>query len=115
VAEGDHLRVGVQDHGGGTVVVRLDGELDLTSAPLLEGEFDNPLVSGANRVVLELSGLEFIDSTGLRAIFNALARSRERAQEFAVTRGSEQVQRLLSITRVGEHLPIVDSPEQPLS
>ena len=36
----------------------------------------------------------------------------ERGQEFAVTRGSEQVQRLLAITRIGEHLRIIDAPEE---
>jgi len=96
------------------VVVRLDGELDLASAPLLESEMERPEVGAAARVVLDLRELQFIDSTGLRTIFTAQARSREREQEFAVTRGPEQVQRLLSITRLAEHLRIVDSPEQML-
>ena len=38
--------------------------------------------------------------------------ARERGQEFAVTRGPEQVQRLLAITRIGEHLRIIDAPEE---
>ena len=96
------------------VVVRLDGELDLASAPLLESEIERPEVGAAARVVLDLRELQFVDSTGLRAIFTAHARSREREQEFAVTRGPEQVQRLLSITRLGDHLRILDSPEQML-
>ena len=69
----------------------------------------------AAKVVIDLRGLRFIDSTGLRTIFGAHARARERGQEFAVTRGSEQVQRLLAITRLGEHLPVIDPPEETTS
>jgi anti-sigma B factor antagonist len=111
VAVSEHLSVDVR-HDPDMVVVRLDGELDLASAPLLESEMERPEVAAATRVVLDLRDLKFIDSTGLRTIFTEHARSGEREQEFAVTRGPEQVQRLLSITRMGEHLRIVDSPEE---
>jgi anti-sigma B factor antagonist len=111
VAAGEQLRVGVDSHSD-RVVVRLDGELDLASAPLLESKLDGDLVRDAATVVIDLRGLEFIDSTGLRVIFSAHEEARERGQELAVTRGPEQVERLLSITRVGEHLPVIDSPEE---
>jgi anti-sigma B factor antagonist len=114
VAVGEHLHVGVQKHDHAIVVVSLDGELDLASVPLLESEIARAEVRDAAKLVIDLRGLQFIDSTGLRAIFEAHAGARERGQEFAVTRGSEQVQRLLSITRLGEHLPVIDSPEQML-
>jgi anti-sigma B factor antagonist len=94
------------------VVVTLEGELDLASAPLLESEIESAEVAAAAGVVLDLRELQFVDSTGLRMIFGAQSRSRERGQEFAITRGSEQVQRLLAITRMGEHLRIIDTPEE---
>jgi anti-sigma B factor antagonist len=62
--------------------------------------------------VLDLQDLEFIDSTGLRVLLTAHERSRERGQEFAITPGSQQVQRLLSITRVDEHLRVIASPDE---
>ena len=97
------------------VVVGLQGELDLASAPQFESEIDSPEVASCATVVVDLDDLQFIDSTGLRLIFSAHARSQERGQQFAVTRGSEQVQRLLAITRVGEHVRIVDSPQEMLA
>jgi anti-sigma B factor antagonist len=114
VAGQDHLRVGVRSHAD-AVVMALDGELDLASAQLLEGEMQRAEVAGATTVVLDLRELQFVDSTGLRMIFSAHSLARERGQEFAVTRGSEQVQRLLAITRVGEHLRIIDAPEEIVS
>jgi anti-sigma B factor antagonist len=94
------------------VVVHLDGELDLASAPQFEVELERAEVTAAATLVLDLRDLQFIDSAGLRMIVSAHENARERGQEFAVTRGSEQVQRLLAITRIGEHLRIIDAPEE---
>ena len=96
------------------VVLRLDGELDLASGPLFQREIERAEIGATPMVVLDLEHLEFIDSTGLRFILSAHERSRERGQEFAVTRGSPQVQRLLSITRVAEHLHIIATPDEML-
>jgi anti-sigma B factor antagonist len=94
------------------VVLRLDGELDLASVPLLESEAENAMLDNPATVVLDLRGLEFIDSTGLRAVLSLDKRCAESGQAFALVRGSQQVQRLMNMTRVDEHLKIIDSPEE---
>jgi anti-anti-sigma factor len=93
-------------------IVRLQGELDLVSAPLLERELERAEIETATVVVLDLEELRFIDSTGLRVLLAAHEHSQERGREFAITPGSEQVQRLLSITRVNEHLRVISSPDE---
>jgi anti-sigma B factor antagonist len=113
VAGEEHLRVDVRREQE-RMVLRLDGELDLASASLFKREIESAEIAATPTVVLDLENLEFIDSTGLRIILAAHERSRERGQEFAVTRGSPQVQRLLSITRVGEHLHIIAPPDEML-
>ncbi len=95
---------------GERVVLRLDGELDLASVPVLEHAVEDATLDAATEIVLDLRGLEFIDSTGLRAILLQDKRSAERGQTFALVRGPEQVQRLMNMTRVDEHLRIVASP-----
>ena len=99
----------------GIAVVHLEGELDLASAPALNAEMDSPQVTSCAKLVLDLRELQFIDSTGLRTIFAALASARGRGQDFAVTQGTAQVQRLLAITGVGEHLRVVGSPQEILA
>ena len=96
-------------------VVHLEGELDLASAPALKAEIDSPEVTSRAKLLLDLRELQFIDSTGLRTIFSARASARGRGQDFAVTQGSAQVQRLLAITGVGEHLRVVGSPQEMLA
>ncbi|HEY5342189.1 MAG TPA: STAS domain-containing protein [Solirubrobacteraceae bacterium] len=106
-----NLLIGVSSEGE-RVVFRLDGELDLASVPTLEDAVAGAALEHATEIVLDLRGLEFIDSTGLRAILLQEERSTERGQAFALVRGPEQVQRLMNITHVDEHLKIVASPEE---
>jgi anti-sigma B factor antagonist len=113
VAVEEHLRIDVR-HGEDRIVVGLHGELDLAGAPLLQAEIEAPAFDTAGIVVLDLEDLQFIDSAGLRVILSAHERSQEHGQGFALTRGPQQVQRLLSIAGVDEHLRIIASPDDQL-
>jgi anti-sigma B factor antagonist len=107
----DHLRIAVA-HEENRVVLSLDGELDMASAPLLQRAIEDVELAGKPMVVLDLQRLEFIDSTGLRIILSARKRCAERDQELAVTRGSPQVERLLSVTGMAEHLHTVPAVDE---
>jgi anti-sigma B factor antagonist len=111
MAVGSNLLIDVNREGE-RVVLRLDGDLDLASVPLLESEVELAMLDDKATIVLDLRGLEFLDSTGLRTILLLDKRSSERGQTFALVRGSEQVQRLMSMTRVDEHLKIIATPEE---
>lgn len=89
------------------MVLALDGELDMASAPLLQRAVEEVDLGARRMLVLDLNRLEFIDSTGLRIILSARKRCQERDRELAVTRGSQQVERLLSVTGMAEHLRTV--------
>jgi anti-anti-sigma factor len=102
----DQLRIDIRDEAD-RAILSLDGELDMANAPLLQSALDDARLANTSTVVLDLQQLQFIDSTGLRIILATRERCRERGQEFAVTPGSDQVQRLLSVTGVGEHLRTV--------
>jgi anti-sigma B factor antagonist len=93
-------------------VVSLRGELDLASAPLLARELETvQSVDGPPLVLLDVRSLAFIDSTGLRVILAANTHAQESGRQLALINVQPQLQRLLSITRVGDHLRIVDSPD----
>jgi anti-sigma B factor antagonist len=106
-----HLRIDLRREPD-RVVLELHGELDLVGAPLLQDELDGGEIDAAGLVVLDLEDLDFIDSSGLRVILAAHERARERAQGFALTPGSQQVQRLLAIAGVSRHLQIIASPDE---
>jgi anti-anti-sigma factor len=94
-------------HEGDRAILSLAGELDMASTETLQRALADADLQRQAMVVLDLQQLEFIDSTGLRSILAALEQCRERNQEFAITPGSQQVQRLLRITGVAEHLPTI--------
>jgi len=93
------------------VILVLEGELDLLNASQLEDALDDPAAERGAMLVLDLERLHFMDSTGLRAIFAAVQKAGERGQRFALTPGSDQVQRLLSVTGVAKSLPIIAGPD----
>lgn len=90
----------------------LRGELDMASASQLERAIAGATREQPQAVVLDLRELDFIDSTGLRTLISEHERSQEAGRKFALVQGSKQVDRLMSITRVAEHLRVISSPEE---
>ncbi len=63
---------------------------------------------GAETVVIDLSALSFLDSTGLRTIVTADQRARKTGRRLAIVKGPETVHRVFTITRLDERLDMVD-------
>ena len=85
--------------------LRLTGELDLASAPVLEAKAKQLFSEGARELVLDLGRLEFIDSSGLNSILRVRALCEEHMCDFALTPGERPIQRLFEVTRLIDRLP----------
>lgn len=104
-------RLGIEvSSDGGTIVIALCGELDLASAPIFSAKFEQEAAGRPAAIVVDLTELEFMDSTGLRSILLAHERCDGRGPRFAVVPGDRQAARLLEIARVEEHLSLIASP-----
>jgi anti-sigma B factor antagonist len=98
---------------GSVAVVAPTGELDLSGATILETELDRLAEDPElGAVVLDLRGLEFMDSSGLRLVVLADMRAREAGRRFALIRGGDTVHRVFEITRMSERLDFVDDPQE---
>ena len=73
------------------------GELDAASAPALTGALDRARLDG-RAIHLDLEGVSFIDSSGIRVIAQEMRTSNERGTSFAVTAASRPVRRLFEMT-----------------
>jgi len=93
-------------------VISVSGELDLASSPALEEELDRVAASGTGLVIVDLRELEFMDSTGLSVLVKAHQRAEEQGKRFGLVNGSQQVQRLLTLTGVADRLTLVNAPEE---
>lgn len=81
----------------GSVVVRATGEIDVATAPQVESELLT-LIDAGSAVVLDLHGVTFIDSSGLRTLVTARQRAEEKSVSFALAGRSPAVERLLQVT-----------------
>jgi anti-sigma B factor antagonist len=96
-------------------VIAATGELDLSGAALLETELERLEADPElGTVVLDLRGLEFMDSSGLRLVVLADMRAREAGRRFVLVRGPETVHRVFEITRMSERLDFVSDPDEVL-
>jgi anti-sigma B factor antagonist len=91
-----------------TLIVALSGELDLASAPDLERELQVGAEGAPSRMVIDLSGLGFMDSTGLQALLRARERAQEAGYLLSLRRGPHQVQRVFELTKTVDAFTFVD-------
>ncbi len=101
------LTIGV--HASGPVrVVRMEGSCDLATAPRLRQTLQPFIPPDVNEVVLDVSLLEFIDSTGLGVVLGALRRLREGGGTLRITGANGIVRRVLEITDLDKVIPLAD-------
>ena len=90
----------------GSVRVRVRGELDLSTSPQLDEALRREIDAG-NRVVVDLSEVAFIDSTGLNTLVAALRACDEKGGVLMVSPAlPSQVRRVLEITGLNKLLPL---------
>lgn len=87
------------------IVIALKGELDLDGADRVTEELERAEASDAAQIVLDLSQLTFMDSSGVRLIVCANLRSRADGDRLRLIRGSPRVQRVFELTGVLDRLP----------
>jgi anti-sigma B factor antagonist len=93
---------------GDVHVIGLFGELDLATAGRVEQELCRVEATDASSIVVDLSGLTFMGSTGVRLVVEAEARSRADANRLKLLRGPHTVQRVFEISGVADKLPFAD-------
>ena len=101
------LDVETEDRDG-LVHVALKGELDLSTVAKVQDELRRVEEGEPPIMVLDLSRLSFLDSTGLRCIVTADERARDDGRRVVIVRGPDAVQRVFAITRLDDRLEMVD-------
>jgi anti-sigma B factor antagonist len=97
----------------GGVVVRLAGELDLYNADAVRAALADALTDGPRRLVVDLSQVEFIDSTALGVLIEA--RSKLGRGGLALASPGAETRRALQVSGLDRHLPVHDSVDAALA
>jgi anti-anti-sigma factor len=93
---------------GDTYVIALSGELDIDGVKGVSEALHAAEDSDALEVVLDLTDLEFIDSSGIQLVVEADARSRADGNRLRLLRGPENVHRVFVLTDLADRLPFAD-------
>lgn len=91
-----------------SVALMLEGELDLETAPEFDTRLAGLAIAGVERVLIDLRGVTFMDSTGLRSIIAAHRVAESNGHRLVVRRGSRQVRRLFELTGLNDRLSFED-------
>ncbi len=94
---------------GDVHTIALVGEMDLSNAGEVERELMHAETTDAATIRIDLSGLSFMDSTGIRLLIAADSRSRADSCRLLLTRPSAAVHRVLCIAGIDRLLPFEDA------
>jgi anti-anti-sigma factor len=86
--------------GDGSSVVRLTGELDLSTAPRAEQALVDELQPGSRTLVLDLRSLDFCDAAGLRVFVRARRRAQEVGAKVRIVHPNRLVRRVLEVAEL---------------
>jgi anti-sigma B factor antagonist len=84
----------------GVVTVRPHGELDMASAPALRAALETTSTMGVERIVVILSDVSFLDSTGLNALVHGWRIATDAGLTFTLSEPTPPVRRILDITNL---------------
>ena len=95
---------------GDVTWVRPIGELDIDTSPQVDQELAAARAAGADRIVLDMRELTFMDSTGLRLVIRWDTAGREDGFAFAIVPGRDAVQRVFRLTGMDDVIPVAAPP-----
>jgi anti-sigma B factor antagonist len=90
--------------------LELGGELDMAATLRLEPAVEQLLGEGVRRLVIDLGGLSFIDSTGFSLLVAVTEQARRAGAELVLLRPRADVGRALQMTGLDTVLPLADAP-----
>jgi anti-anti-sigma factor len=97
----------VEQDGPG-VALRLEGEMDIACVDAFQDAVRTCMANGSTDLLVDLSELTFIDSSGLRMLIELWERSRGNGLDVSILQGTGQVRRTLEIAGLDGFLPIAD-------
>ena len=109
------LEVQSRQVDNGITVVAPTGRLDVAGAPALKDAISEALKNGTPRVVLDMEGVSFVDSTGLGSVIAALKQIRSSQGDLRLAAPNQQVRVVLELTTLDRVFPYYSTVEEALT
>ena len=94
---------------GEVAVVAAAGEVDVFTAPGLDAAISAGLAAGHPRLVVDLTGVTFLDSTGLGVLVKGLKGAREAGGSMHLVVTSDRIRKIFEITGLDSAMPLFDT------
>lgn len=109
-----NLRVETRTPTEGVAVIALAGEVDVYTSPRVKQEIVDLLNAGTRKLVLDLCGVEYLDSTGLGVMIGGLKRAREKDGDLTLVCDNIRILRIFEITGLTKIFDIYRSEAEAL-
>jgi anti-anti-sigma factor len=103
------LQTQINDEDRGIKTLTLSGSLDTMAAPQLESEGMSLISKGCRALVIDVSGLEFISSAGLRAIFTIVKKAMPLGGKLVISGAAGMVKNALTMSGFDSFIPLKDT------
>ena len=109
------MDVTVEPRSDGVAVVRLVGRLDLASSEAVKQQLVQAVGDGHRQLVVDLDGVDFLDSSGLGALIGGLKVARVARGNLRIARPNDQVRLVLELTTLDRVLQPYATVEEALA
>jgi len=109
------LEIQSRQADNGVTVVAPTGRLDVAGAPTVKEAISEALKNGSPKVVLDMEGISFVDSTGLGSVIAALKQIRSSKGDLRLAAPNQQVRVVLELTTLDRVFPYYSSVEEALT
>ncbi len=96
----------------GFSVIEVTGEVDVHTAPELDAKLTEIISGGSNKLIVDLSQVEFLDSTGLGVLVKALKHVREHDGSLSVVTATERISKVFRITGLDAAIGLYDDVDE---
>jgi anti-sigma B factor antagonist len=109
------LEVETRSADNGITVVAPTGRLDVAGAPALKEAISEVVKNGPPRIVIDMEGVSFVDSTGLGSVISALKQIRGSQGELRLAAPNQQARVVLELTTLDRVFPYYATVEEALT
>jgi anti-sigma B factor antagonist len=114
MADPDQIEIGHETREGATILTP-HGEIDLSRAPSLRMQLTQALTSGPPLLVIDLEHVNYMDSSGVATLVEAMQLARRKGSKLVLCRMQDRVRSIFEIARLDMVFKIVPGFEEALS
>jgi len=111
----EQLQIHLRPRPGGVAMLEVQGEVEIYTAPRLREAIVHALEEGYTRLIVNLEGVQYLDSTGLGALVGGRARARERGGNLVLICTQSRLLRLFDITGLNQLFALCQTEEEALA